>query len=145
MFIMPSRHKPRTYTSSLSDDFLNFRIYGTPITVQFYNMIDNLPPNLTQVCLRQAASICNARHTSGLGDTAVGTHALSYSADNDPESVLLMLSPRPQLTWDTWAKVVDSLFIVQAYNEYKELYFIILWDLSPGSDRVDGVGKMWET
>ena len=142
---MPSRHKPRPDNPSLSDDFLNFRVYGTPITIQFYDRNHELSPDITRLCLRQAQDASHAHLDSGLDDTPVGTHALSYSAGTSSESVHLELSPKPQLTWGTWAKVVDSLDIVQATIEYKEVYFVILWELSPGWHRTDGVGKMWET
>ena len=142
---MLSRHKAKTYTPSLSDDFLNFRVYGTPITIQFYGRNHKLSPEKTRLCLRQAQDASHAHLDAGLDDTPVGTHALSYSAGTSSESVHLELSPKPQLTWGTWGQIVDSLDIVQATVEYEELYFVILWELSPGSYRTDGVGKMWET
>ena len=145
MIIMLSRNKPRTDTPSLSDEFFNFRIYGTPITVQFYDRNHKMSPDLTRRCLTQAASVCNARHITGMDHTAVGTRALSYSASTTTQSVHLELSPQPQLTWGMWTKVVTSIFIVQGYVEYNELYFIIISELSPGSHRTDGVGRMWET
>ena len=104
-----------------------------------------MSPDATRLCLRQVRDGCDAHHGSGLDDTPVGTHALSYSAGTTSESVHLELSPKPHLTWGTWAKVVDTLDIVQATVEYKELYFAILWEVSPMWQRVDGVGRMWET
>ena len=39
--------------------------------------------------------------------------------------------------------MVTALFTVQEYLEYQELHFIIMWELSQGKTRVDGIGRMW--
>lgn len=126
-----------------SSNPLNFRVQGTPIIIEFHSIHGGLPGTLTRACLKAAANVCTLHQTAGDGATALGVHAYTYSAGTVPSDVNLVLVPQPQLIWRTWARVVDAVSFVQSYLEYKELLFTILWEVSPGQVRVDGVGRMW--
>ncbi|CAD6591224.1 MAG: hypothetical protein ASARMPREDX12_005068 [Alectoria sarmentosa] len=128
---------------SFSSNYLNFRVQGTPIIIQFHSIHGRLPGAVTRACLQAAANVCTLAQIAGEGATALGVHAYTYGAGTVPNDVNLVLVPQPQLIWRTWTRVVDAVFFVQSYLEYKELLFTILWEVSPGQVRVDGVGRMW--
>ena len=102
---------------------------------------------LTQACLRQALDACAAHRIAGQANTFLKERSYSYNGGTFHNGVHLVLYPQadpaPQLTWMYWARVVIALFTVQEYLEYQELHFIIMWELRPGRNRVDGIGRMW--
>ena len=91
--------KVEAYQSSLPVEPLDFRIYDTPMSIQFHNILDVLPGRLTRACLKQAVDVCTARRISGHGFKPLGPRAYSYSAGTSPESVHLVLVPQLRLTW----------------------------------------------
>ena len=111
--------------------------------IQFHDIAEPLSVWSTQGCIQQAVAACTAHRISGQGLLAVGPDALSYNAGTVPDAVHFVLVPGPALIWINWARLALGIASVQVHLEYKELQFSLMWELSPGQLRIDGVGRIW--
>ena len=102
----------------------DFRIPGSPLTVEFYGYSDPVSLTHFEKCIREAEGDIATQVSTGNAGSSLGTRLIRYTAS----SVDLVLIPDERLTWRMWTRVPSVIQYYLGHNGLKGAQFIILWD-----------------